>query len=298
MCNYTGATFTYGQGGMRRWKGSYIKTNIQFCRIPPQYLLGALGMISSGQYTFWPKKHRKILKMADKWKPCTDIAKNLKPVTPALKRKPLENCSEPNEGKQIDFVGPNTNEKDQDVHTLAWVDQFSKYPTVESFDITNNPNVVKSLDDHIQIHGVPLNICFDQARRLKRNKMKDFCRNKNIKAIAAAASDHWAIGLAERLKQTIKKRLNCMKLASKSNTFKIKESNKPKKYQLRFCKQKTTNVTPFPAHFGRKPRTLLSNTNTAQSNNNLTYAQMMNHYLDTNTVSIADYPDDNGWDSA
>ena len=75
---------------------------------------GSWGMITLGQYAFWPYMHREILNKAATCKPCTDIGKNLKPVIPASKWKPLLPCTEPNEEIQIDFGGPITNEKDQD----------------------------------------------------------------------------------------------------------------------------------------------------------------------------------------
>ena len=75
--------------------------------------------------------HREILNKAAQCKACTEIGKNLKPVVPASKRKPLLNCSEPNEEIQIDFGGPITNEKDYDIHFFACINRFSKYPTVE-----------------------------------------------------------------------------------------------------------------------------------------------------------------------
>ena len=65
------------------------------------------------------------------------------------------NCSEPNEEIHIDFGGPITNEKDQDIHFLACIDRFSKYPTVEVFEKANGPKVIKFLDEYIHIHGVP-----------------------------------------------------------------------------------------------------------------------------------------------
>ena len=68
---------------------------------------GSWGMITLGQYAFWPYMHREILnKAAQCNKPCTDIGKNLKPVVPASKCKPLQTCTEPNEEIQIDFGGP------------------------------------------------------------------------------------------------------------------------------------------------------------------------------------------------
>ena len=57
--------------------------------------------------------------------------------------------------------------KDQDIYFLACINRFLKYPTVETLDKTNKPNVVIILDDYIQLHGVPINSILDEARCLK-----------------------------------------------------------------------------------------------------------------------------------
>ena len=255
---------------------------------------GSWGMITLEQYAFWPYMHREILSKAAQCKPCTDIGKNLKPVVPVSKWKPLLNCSEPNEVIQIDFGDPNTNETNQDNHFLACIDRFSKYPAVEVLDKANGPNVIKFLDEYIQIHGVPRNIRLDQARCIIGYTVKNFCKQHNINIITAPANDHRAIGLVERLIQTTKRRLSCMKLDSRNNTFTIKEAIKSIVYQLRICKQKTTNVTSFQAHFGRKPNTPLSNTSTITKSSNLSYENILHHYLDKDTVPVEDYLDENG----
>ena len=223
---------------------------------------GSWGMITLGQYAFWTYMHCEIPNKAATCKPCTDIGKNLKPVVPASKWKPLLNCSESEEEIQIDFGGPITNEKDQDTCFLAFIDRFSKYPTVEVFDKANGCNVIKFLDEFIRIHIVPRNIRLDKARCLIGYKVTNFCKQHNINIITAPANDHRAIGLVERLIQTIKRRLSCMKLDHRNNTFTIKAAIKAIVYQLRICKQKTTKVTPFQAHFGRKPNTPVSNIST------------------------------------
>ena len=123
--------------------------------------------------------HCEILNKAAQCKPCTDSGKNLKPVVPASKWKPLLNCSEPNEEIHIDFGGPITTEKNQDIHFLACIDRFSKCPTVEVLEKANGPNVTKFLDEYIQVHGVPRNISLDQARCLNRYKVKNFCKQHN-----------------------------------------------------------------------------------------------------------------------
>ena len=86
-----------------------------------------------------------------------------------------------------------------------------------------------------------------------------------------------------------------MKLDSRNNTSAIKEAIKSIVYQLRICKQKTTNVTPFQAHFGRKPNTPLSNFSTKPKSSNLSYENILHHYLDADTVPVEDYLDENGW---
>ena len=86
-----------------------------------------------------------------------------------------------------------------------------------------------------------------------------------------------------------------MKLDSRNNTFTIKEAIKSIVYPLRNCKQKTTNVTPFQAHFGRKLNTSLSNLSTVPNSSNSAYENILHHYLDADTFPVEDYVDDNGW---
>ena len=114
------------------------------------------------------------------------------------------------------------NEKDQDIHFLACIDRFSKNPTEEVFDKANGPNVIKFLDEYIQIHGVPRNIRLDQRRCLIGYKVNKICEQNNINIITAPANHHNSIGLVERLIETTKRRLSCMKLDNTNNTFTIK----------------------------------------------------------------------------
>ena len=86
-----------------------------------------------------------------------------------------------------------------------------------------------------------------------------------------------------------------MKLDSRNNTFTIKEAIKSIVHQLRICKQKITIVTPFEAHFGRKPNTPLSKISTIPKSSKLSYESILHHSLDADTVPVEDYFDDNGW---
>ena len=118
--------------------------------------------------------HREILKRAAKCKPCTEMCNNLKPIISAAKWKPRVNQ---NVMKiQIDFGGRITTEKDQDMHILACIDRFSKNLTVEVFDKTNGPNIVKTLDEYVQtqIHGVPRNTRLEQTTCLIGKQLINF----------------------------------------------------------------------------------------------------------------------------
>ena len=64
---------------------------------------------------------------------------------------------------------------------------------------------------------------------------------------------------------------------------------------LRITRQKTTQITPFEAHFGRLVNTPLRNISTCPSSLNLTYEKIINHYLDADTIPVAKYLDDAGW---
>ena len=168
-------------------------------------------------------------------------------------------------------------------------------PQSRSFHKANGPNVIKFFDDYIRIHGVPRNIRLDQARCLIGYKVQNFCKQNNISIITAPANDHRAIGLVERLIQTIRRRLCFMEIDNRNNIFTIQEAIKSIVYQLRICKQKTTKVTPFQAHFGKKPNTPLSNISMIPISSNLSFENILSHYLDAGTVPVEDYTDGNGW---
>ena len=86
-----------------------------------------------------------------------------------------------------------------------------------------------------------------------------------------------------------------MKLDSRNNTFTIKKAIKSIVDQLRICKQQTTNITPFQAHFGRKPNTPLSNISTIPKSSNSSYENLLHHYFDADTIPVEDFLDENGW---
>ena len=77
----------------------------------------------------------------------------------------------------------------------------------------------------------------------------------------------------------------------------MKESINSIIYQLRICRQKTINISPFEAHFGRKGNTPLSNVRTKPDPKSLTYKKILNKYLDLETVRWEELISDESWDN-
>ena len=169
---------------------------------------GGWGMVCMAQHCWWPYMNRDLLVKAIECKSCTAIGKNLKSVIPAKQFKAPTPCKVPNQEIQIDFAGPINNEKEHEIYILT-------SPSAELVDNANALNVIKFLDNYIQIHGVPRSLRIDQARCLVGNQVKNFCMKNNITLIPAPANDHRAIGLVERLSGTIKQRLPCIIEANK-----------------------------------------------------------------------------------
>ena len=179
---------------------------------------------------------------------------------------------------------------------MACIDRYSKYPTVRIFEKTNGTNVVKFLRSYAYTHGIPRTIRLDQATCLVGKQVTNYCNENNIDILDAPVGDHRAIGLVERMIQTIKRRLSCMKAENKA-TFATSKAIKQIISDLRITKQKTTKITPFEAHFGRPANTPLRNISTSPSSLKLTYEKIINHYLDADRVPVDDYLDDAGWNN-
>ena len=68
-------------------------------------------------------------------------------------------------------------------------------------------------------------------------------------------------------------------------------------YQLRICRQKTINISPIEAHFGRKANTPLGNITTKLDPKSLTYKNILNKYLDLDTVRLEELISEENWDN-
>ena len=86
---------------------------------------------------------------------------------------------------------------------------FLTFP-IEKFMTMPMPIIfLKIFQNYILLHGVPRQIRFDQARCQIGKQITNLCEQYNIEVITALINDDRAIGLVERLIQTIKRRLRC-----------------------------------------------------------------------------------------
>ena len=125
-------------------------------------------------------------------------------------------------------------------------------------------------------------------------QVTNYCNENNIHILDAPVGGHRAIGLVERMIQTIKRRLSCMKAENKE-TFATSFAIKQIISVFRLAKQKTTKITPFEAHFGRPANTPLMNISTVPLSLNLNYEKIINYYLDADTIPADDFLDESGW---
>ena len=207
---------------------------------------------------------------------CTELGKNLKSIIPRSHWAPLPSCSEPNEEIQLDFGGPIIDGQGRELYFLACIDRFSKFPTLKLVTKGNGPKIEMFLTKYIFQHGVPQNIRLDQARCLKGNKVKHICARHNNNLIYAPANDHRPIGLVERPIQTVKRQLGCIELVHNQRPFNIKNALRNISLELRTCRKKYYELSPFEAYYGRKPNMVLTNITTKPNKNNLTCQTHLN----------------------
>ena len=119
------------------------------------------------------------------------------------------------------------------------------------------------------MHGIPRTSRLDQAHCQIGQQINAFCNQNYILLIQAPIHDRRAIGLVERLFQTINSQLACNETAAQNN-FNLKASINSIICQLRICRQKTINLSTLEAHFGRKANAPLSNISTDPNPNTLT----------------------------
>ena len=94
----------------------------------------------------------------------------------------------------------------------------------------------------------------------------------------------------------MKRRLGCINIEwGKNRYFNVKSSLENIIQQLRLWKQRTTNVSPFEAHFGRKINTTISLLTSVPSNTDVSWDTVKKNCLDYDTFGSDKLIDDWKW---
>ena len=135
---------------------------------------------------------------------------------------------------------------------LVAIDKYSKFPSVKITKSTGGKSSTKFFCSYIDIHGIPESIRTDQFSGFKGKTMQNYGSDNNIEQKFCPVGDHRGCGLVERTIQTIKRRLGVMLLDENVTSIKLFLSTILR--DLRWSKQKTIQMSPFEAHFGRLPK--------------------------------------------
>ena len=74
---------------------------------------------------------------------------------------------------------------------------------------------------YISNNGIPWRLQCDQAQTFRAKKFQLFCSTNNVKLLFAPVDDHRAIGVVERMIQTLKRRLGAMRTYQSNAPYKL-----------------------------------------------------------------------------
>ena len=108
----------------------------------------------------------------------------------------------------MNFAGPLTfREHKDDYYILVTGTRLTRYPHARVYKNCDTETALKYLEEHCDFHGIPRSIRCDQAQAFEAREFELYCKDKNIKLILAPAGKHRATGVAQRIIQTIKRRI-------------------------------------------------------------------------------------------
>ena len=212
-------------------------------------------MDKSAEAFWWPCIHREIRDKAENCPSCRTAGKNLKTQIPQSEINRLEILTEPGQEIQIDFAGPIRSKSRGNVYILVAIDRFSKWPTVQICKNTYSQTVIKFLMKYCADNGTPQTIRTDNGSCSKSKEFKEYCNGENITRIRCTPKLHTGTGLVERTIRTIKS----LTRANLEDDLTFEESVNKAIKTIRQTQHSTLKMTPFQLHYGRKPRTPITN---------------------------------------
>ena len=137
---------------------------------------------------------------------------------------------------------------------MVALDSNSRWPVAKTCKNTNHESVI-FLQENTNIYGVPKSVKTDRGRAFISKEFSKYCNENNIIRKYGTANLHTGTGMAER---TIRSLKNLLK-ANLEDGINLRNSLDKALYVLRFTIHLELQKTPFELHFGRKPRTKLTN---------------------------------------
>ena len=212
-------------------------------------------MVALTDQVYWPGKRHDLEKKPKDCLVCFQAGKILNSKLPKTEKNILPPTKAVSEEIQFDFLGPIINEKGHKKFILVVVDNCSKWLWAKVTKACNSKTAMALLNKIIEETGVPRTIKTDNASAFTSNKFQDFVNRYHIKHHFSTPYVHTPIGTVER---------NLRTLENYIRTFLIEDNNlksavKPATKVIRFTISKSTGLTPFEKHFGRKPRNVFNN---------------------------------------
>ena len=170
------------------------------------------------------------------------------------------------------------------------MDKWSKFPTAKVVANTTADIAINIMQRYISNNGVPRRLRCDHSQTFRAKKFQIFCNTKNIKLLFAPVDDHRAIGVVERMIQTLKRRLAVMRIDKINSPYRLASNVAEIIKTLRITPHDVTKNSPFEAHMGLKPKTPLSNIATSSTPNNLSWENAKHACLDRKNLTKPPLP--------
>ena len=181
----------------------------------------------------------------------------------------------------MDFAGPIPFRNHTDnYYILVSADRQSRFPTAQVYKNWDASTAIEYLEEYCKFHGIPHSLRCNQAQAFKSRDLNVHCKDNNIILILVPVGDHRATGMVDRLIQTTKRKLGVMYIDPLWSSEDISTIVSNIIQNIRLISNRITKITPFEAHFGRKPNTALSYIVTKPNKQNLSQKQIKNFASD------------------
>ena len=98
---------------------------------------------------------------------------------------------------------------------------MSKFPTAKNVSNTTADTAIRFMQRYTSNNGVSRRLRCDQAQTFRAKKLQFFCRLNHLKLLFAPVNGHRAIGVVERMIQTIKRRLAVIRIDPSNTAYKL-----------------------------------------------------------------------------